>query len=344
MIIMIPVSSLRKGTELARWVSAVGQAGKNNRNAIEIAERWRDSPGVALQIRNEAESAGSTTNSAALVQYRPAQEFLEFERAASIVGRLRATMSPAMFLTQLAREIAGAVSNWIAEGSVKPLSAFEFDTLAIPPYKVATTVVVSKELLQFSKPSMQTILGRSLPRANAAFLDRQFLDPTVALVVSEHPAAITNGAAEQVSSGGSAAQILSDLQAMIAALGSFESPFFIMRPTTAAYIASTSPTLFPLLRATPDGGILCGCPVLNSMNSPQQITLLDAADIQYADDDQVSLDVAQHADILMDDGVREATTTVVSLFQRNLTAVRSERTVSWLRSHSDSVVFMTTAY
>jgi HK97 family phage major capsid protein len=253
-------------------------------------------------------------------------------------------MLPAMFLTQLAREVVGAVSDWVAESAVKPLSAFQFDSLAIAPFKMATTVVVSRELLQFSKPAMQTILGRSLPRANAAFMDRQFLDPTVTLIAGERPASITNGAAEQISSGNSAAQILSDLQAMIAALGSFESPFWVMRPSTAAFIASTSPTLFAQLKATPDGGYLAGCPVLNSMNSPQQITLLDASDVQYADDDAVSLDTAQHADVLADNGESPATTTVINLFQRNLTAIRSERTVSWLRGHDDSVCFMTVAY
>jgi hypothetical protein len=175
-------------------------------------------------------------------------------------------------------------------------------------------------------------------------MDGQFLDPAVTVIAGERPASITNGAESVISTGSGSAQILIDLQGMIAKLGSFQAPFWVMRPSTAAFIAASSSTLFPLIKATPDGGFLCGIPVLNSMNSPAQITLLDADDVQFADDDQVDIQAAQHASVLMDDGQSPASQRTVSLFQEGLVAIRSERTVSWKRGHDDSVVCMTVAY
>ena len=117
-----------------------------------------------------------------------------------------------------------------------------------------------------------------------------------------------------------------------------------MKPSTAAAIAAASTTLFPLIRATPDGGFLHGIPVICSENSPAQITLLDAGDIAYADDDGLYIDQATQATVTMDDGNSPASTRTVSLWQENLVGLRAERMLSWARGHVDSVVSMTVAY
>ena len=135
--------------------------------------------------------------------------------------------------------------------------------------------------------------------ASAAYLDAQFLTNTVTL--SRGPAA---GGDHEWRDGGhvrpasTAAQINADLAAMLAAIttdGAGSS--WIMRPLTAYKIAAT-------IGGTAAADIprtLFGIPLVLSANSPQQITLVDAAHILYSDAGGIDVDTSDEALIQMND-------------------------------------------
>ena len=176
----------------------------------------------------------------------------------------------------------------------------------------------------------------------AAFLDAQFLTPTVTLSAALRPAAITNGATAVTSTGTTNAQVNADLGALLAAITTpGDGLTWIMRRTTLATIAQALGSQAPNLPAS-----LFGIPVPVSANSPQQVTLVDASQILYSTG-EIELSISEQAAIQMDSAPTDPTvaaTVMVSLYQLNLWGVRAIKWLAYLRAQSGSVAYMTTAY
>ena len=177
----------------------------------------------------------------------------------------------------------------------------------------------------------------------AAFLDQQLLTNTITLSADVRPAAITNGATAITSTGSTAAQITADLNSMIAAIATGGGGLvWVMRPLTAARIAATLGANAPDVPRT-----LFGIPLVLSENSPQQITLIDAAHILYSDTGGVDVDTSTQALLQMDDAPAEPTvaaTVFQSLYQRNLWAVKVTRWIAYLRAQTGAVAYMVVTY
>ena len=114
---------------------------------------------------------------------------------------------------------------------------------------------------------------------------------------------------------------------------------WIMKPMTAYKIAATigGTAAVDLPRA------LFGIPVVLSINSPAQITLVDAAHILYSDTGGFDVDISTQAAIQLDDTPTDppvAATVITSLYQRNLFGVRVTRWLAYLRTQTGSVVYM----
>jgi hypothetical protein len=158
------------------------------------------------------------------------------------------------------------------------------------------------------------------------------------------PAAITNGATAVTSTGSTAAQINADLSAMLALITTSGAGLtWIMRPLTAYKIAAT-------IGGTAAADIprtLFGIPLVLSLNSPQQVTLVDANCILYSDTGGIDISVSTQALLEMDSAPAEPTvagTIMTSLLQRNLWAVRVTRWLAYLRAQSGAVTYMTVSY
>lgn len=259
---------------------------------------------------------------------------------------MSAFMRPTPFKTKIPVEAtAGSVCAWIPEGGSKPAQALSFgDSLELEEYKMAMLVAISQELVRMSTPAALAVIRRILVDSVAAFIDSEFLSDS-APVTGESPGGIFNGQQTRVSTGGSAAQITADLNAMLLKLTSWRNVFWIMQPTTAAAIANASAVQFPNIRATqPDGGFLSGLPVLISSNSPKQIGLLDFGGVVLADEGSSRIDVTDQATVVLDDNVSPATTSLVSLWQANKVGVRVERYISWAAANDSIGVLMSVAY
>jgi HK97 family phage major capsid protein len=315
-------------------------------DAWAIAEGWKDTPQVALTLK-AAMTAGSTSDAdwaAPLVSYGLAAEFIELIRGVSVLGRLGPSMRRSPFRVKIPRELTGGTASWTGEGKPKPASAMSFDSLILESYKSIALVVLSEELVRSTSPAANGQITDVLARSVAAFLDAQFLDPTITMIAGERPASITNGGPSVVSSGASAAQILADLTAMTALLGSWMAPYWVMKPSTASAITGKGQEFTGL---TANGGLLLGIPAVTSITSPQQITLLDAGDLLLADDGNARIEFARHATIEMDSAPTNpptASTVFISLWQANLVGLLVERQIAWLKCHDASAVVMAVAY
>ncbi|HEX8013529.1 MAG TPA: phage major capsid protein [Casimicrobiaceae bacterium] len=261
---------------------------------------------------------------------------------ATVVGRLSAYMRRVPFRCSITREASVAASAWVEEGVPTPASDSSFDLVQQEAYKTATIVILSRDLLRFAvnpRPDVEQDLRSQLVRGIAKFFDAQFLDHTVAPVAATHPGAITWNASAVNSTGNTAAQILADLLSMVGKLvtdnAPFQSPFWIMKPSTAITLAGKYNTAgdlaFPDIRV--NGGTLLGIPVLTTANSPAQITLLDASEMLLSDDGQAEISTTDKAALQMADNPSTGAQSMTSLWQENLWAIKAVREIAWQPAH-----------
>jgi HK97 family phage major capsid protein len=205
-------------------------------------------------------------------------------------------------------------------------------------------VVLTQELLQLGDPNAERTVRETVAAGVAAFLDSQFLTNTVTLSADVRPAAVTNGATAITSTGSTAAQINADLAGMLAAITTDGGGLtWVMKPLTAYKIAAT----IGGTAAVDVPKTLFGIPMVLSINSPAQITLLDCNHILYADDGGMAIDTTDEASIQMSDAPTDpavAATVFQSLWDNNLWAARITRWISYLRAQSGAVTYMAVSY
>jgi HK97 family phage major capsid protein len=352
------VSALPTGTALSRFLMVHGLSRGDSYRAQVIADRWKDTPTVAatLELRRSGDdwrkkaavAAGSTSDAtwaSPLAPYGIAAEALEIERGLSIVQQLAPRMRKVPFRTKVSHETgSGTGGAWVGEGLSTPAAAGAYETLSQEVYKAQKIVALSTELLKIGSPSAERTVRETVMAGAAAFVDSQFLTNTVTLSANVRPAAITNGATAITSTGSAAAEITTDLNGMLNAITTAGSGLtWIMRPLTAYRIAAT-------LGASAAGDVprtLFGIPLILSLNSPQQVTLVDASCILLSDEGGIDVETAEETSLQMDsapDNPPTASTVFVSLWQQNLWAVKVTRWVAYLRAVSGSVVYMTVTY
>ena len=358
----LPVVSIRpnpKGLAFGRYVIAK-MASVDNSDAISFAENWRDMPQIAACLRSEINFVGVDYLHKAVVNpgtvAEPAwaaplavhginRDVIELERGGSVVGNpaLASKFRRVPFRSTTTREIgAGTGSAWVGEGAPTPVVSNIFDSVSQEMYKLAVLVVLSRELERLGDPGALKVTSTTV-NGVVRFLDQQFLDPAVTLISGVRPASVTNGATAITTTGGTAAQIIADLTAMIQAITT--------SATTLVWVmqAQTFYTITSRLAGTGlvVGGTLFGIPVVLSANSPKQITLIDAGEILFSDDGDVEVEISRQASVEMADvptSPPTASTITISLWQQNLLSVRVHRWIAWQRGRSGSVAYMVSTY
>jgi len=106
---------------------------------------------------------------------------------------------------------------------------------------------------------------------------------------------------------------------------------------------------------TAEGGTLLGYPVVASEgvpavgNSPADgtpIIFAKASEIMLADDGQVVIDASNQASVQLDttpDSPPSGTTTLISLWQMNMTGLRAERWINWQKRRASAVAYIPNA-
>ncbi len=341
--------SLPKGTAFTRYAMALCVGRGNISDAMRHAKRWeRETPEV-LQFLEKAD-VGTTTDSdwAAPLVYAQnlVSEFIELLRPATVIGRLTGLRN-VPFKVRIPRQTGGSTVNWVGENAVKPTAALAFDTVTLDHHKAAGIVVLTEELVKLSSPAAEETVRRDLVAQMAQFLDEQFLLPTVA-AASTNPAAITNGITPIASTGDDAAALEADLFNAFAPFDDSDTGegniYIIMQPKTARSIALMRPDigngrLYPEL--SPRGGSLLGYPVITSNSVPNGFIIIVKADeVLIADDGSVALDASREATLDMAGGGSPN----ISLWQKNLVAIRAERGITWARKRDEGVSLISGAY
>lgn len=364
-------TNLPKGTAFTRYAKALAMSKGNLMQAAEIAKSWDDTPQVETVLK-AAVAAGTTTDTTwakPLVEYENmASEFAELLRPATIIGRIPG-LRRVPFNVKIPRQTAGSTVGWVGEGKPKPVSALAFDQVTLGMAKTAGIVVITDELARSSSPAAEEVVRQDLIDQTAQFLDRQFVDPTVAASAGVSPASITNGVTAITASGTDADAFRADaksvMTAFVAANMSLAGAVWIMTETQALSLSLMLNPLgqqeFPGMNATGSGTLL-GLPVIISENIPAQaavtgppaipagsrIILVKASEILLADDGQTMLDASTEASLQMDsapDATPSATTVFVSLWQMNMVGIRAERYINWGKRRSGAVQYITgTAY
>lgn len=362
--IVVVERKLAPGVAFARLAGVMAHAKGNARDAMDFAaNRFPEDNGMQGIIKmfsqhsfedvtKAAVAVGTTTGStwaAPLVQYNQmANEFVEFLRPQTIVGRIP-NLRRVPFNISMPRQTSGGAAYWVGESAPKPLTSLAFDQITMRWTKLATIAVISEELARFSQPSAETILRDQLAQAVIQQMDADFVNPANAGTANVKPASITNGVTAVPSSGGSESDIRADVSALYA-------PFIAanLAPTNGVWIMSSTNALglsmivnalgqpaFPNVNM--NGGTFFGMPVVVSEAVGNIVILANAQDILLADDGQVTIDASREASLQMDsapDNPATATTVMVSLWQNNLVGIRAERYVNWIKARAASVQYL----
>lgn len=364
------------GTAFTRYAMAVAASKGNRWEAQQRAKQWHDqTPEVelALSIDMPAEmnsivkaavGAATTTDAtwaSPLIAYTVmASEFIELLRPATIIGRIPG-LRRVPFNIQMPRTTAGTTMGWVGENAPKPVSNMAFDTVQLRWAKAAGIVILTDELVRFSNPAAEEVVRSDMIAAMAQFLDRQFVDPTVAAVTNVSPASITNGVTAVTRTGVNQAAWVADAATLLNVfLTNNLSPVggvWIMSQRQALAFSlmlnALGQPFYPNINV--NGGDLLGFPVIASENVPSvggspadgtPIIFAVAPQIMLADDGQVVIDASNQASINMDtapDSPPSGTTILVSLWQMNMTGLRAERWINWLKRRATAVQYISNA-
>lgn len=343
---MSQIVSLRPnppGIAIARKLICEYQ-GKDVSSALMLAERHcKTTPVVAEEFRMKtAIGAGAMATSHNLDDVAPygvGAEFFSILQSRSISGRLLPLCRRALFHQKFPKDATGGVGGaWRGEGKPVPLAQTTSDTITQERYEASVIVATTKELYRFGRTT-ETALSDMVTKGVAKYTDQQLLDPSVTASANVRPASITSGATAITSAGTTAANVITDLTALLAALATpGDSLRWILRPMTYyAICAKLAGVGYP---TTP--GFLLTIPVILGSSSPQQITLVDCDSIIVSYDDTIDVSISREADLEMLDGSLQQNgltgtgAQMVGLWQSGLVGVKADLVVAWQSAYQMS--------
>jgi len=357
---------LDAGIAFARAAKCLALGHMQSRDAREIAkDYYGDNEQIvsttARLVTKAAVPAATTTDptwAGALVgdEGDAFADFIEYLRPRTILGQFGQGSTPSLrsvpFRTPLIGQTSGGDGYWVGEGAPKPLTQFDFTRTTLEPNKVANIAVATMEVIRDSNPAADTIIRDQLAAALTERLDLDFIDPTNSGTTNIKPASILNGAVSVASSGSTADNVRTDMQALfgafIAANNAPTSGVWIMSSTTALALSMMMNNLgqpeFPGIGMT--GGTLFGLPVIVSEYVPGDssgaiVALVNARDIYLADEGGIDVSMSGEASLQMSNTPSAGAQQLVSLWQNNLVGFRAERTINWAPRRDQSVAYLT---
>lgn len=341
--------TVEKATAFAGWAAALMLSRGNQEQALEIFENRFAGSKFVDTVRKAVVEPGTPTGwGSPLASPRALGDgFLEYVRPRTVLGRLVGTQA-VPFNVLMGSQTSGFGVGWAGAGKPILVSQGAFERVEMKRAKIAGIVVLTQELVSSSDPVARQAITRDLAGATVQFSDQELLAPGK-VETDDEPASITNGAIEIQTTGSTAAEVEEDISVMVAAMAeggaSMAAPHFVMKPTTALFLAGLRTTggqrVFP--DVGPTGGSILTIPVLTSASAGDQITLIDASHILIADAG-VDLVASTEASLQMDSEPEDGANVMVSLWQLNLIALKITRFIRWKRAHDAAVVYMVVPY
>jgi HK97 family phage major capsid protein len=347
----VEVVNLPKGTLFARYAMAVAAGKGSYSDTLAYARKWDgQTPQVAAYIKAVAGTSviespgwgGELVNQNTL-----ATEFVELLMPATIIGRVPGFRN-VPFNIPIVTQTGGSTFAWVGETGSKPVGELAFTRTSLLYNKVAGIVVLSEELVRFSRPGAEETVRRDLVDQCAKFLDESFIQVAKA-VGANNPASITNGVTSPAASGTTLSDLQYDLNVAIGTLEtagvSTDGLVIVTTPTLARGISMLTNPLGQApngFNVTPNGGTLLGYPVIVSSSVDSGvIVIFKPSEIFLADDGRVTLDASNQATLDMDGG--SPATATFSLWQNNCVGLRAERFITWAKRRAGAVAVIDTA-
>jgi hypothetical protein len=322
--------------------------------ALAMAERSKGTPPRVVSVLKAAVGAGTTLNPAnasSLIDLRVISS--GFVASLASLGAFDRMLADGAFrrvplATPGVRLSASIAGYGVAEGSAVPISALNIAADTVERLKAVTIVVVSDQLAEAMTPAAQALLARELRNGVIAATDVAFLR------------AMVDGVTPIAAVGSTAANVLGDLENLLAAVPTDSTArlYLIVDPATAKRLAvkATTTGARAFDQVTPQGGSIAGVPVVVSdwvptSGSPgAQVVLIDASQVA-ADSGVVALDEAKYATLEMTDtptmhvgGVGSPSAPVaasmVSLWQTNSRGLRASRYYGFRKLRADAVAVL----
>ncbi len=323
----------------AKALAVLQQKKGNYITPLDVAKSQGMDPRV-IQALEKAVVLDTSNSSALIVENQLAGEFVELLRAETIVDKLASMMRVAPFNTTIPGQGTGSTATWVGEGAPKPATNPTFNTVEIKHHKLAGIVVRTDDLLKLSTPSTDQMLLNDLVEASATLIDTTFMDD--AAQTSTRPAGVLNGATKIAATGKTTAEYDADLAALndefISKNLSLTGAHYIMSATRASAMGRLRDALGnPYYRGMANGPgekTLDGLPVIESENAGEVIALVKPSELYLADDGDVEVAFSDQATIDM------GATTLVNLWQQNMTAIRAERHITWAKRRTIAAAYI----
>ena len=323
----------------AKALAVIEQKKGNYISPLKIAKSQGMDPRV-IKALEKATVLDTNNSSALIVENQLANEFIELLRAETIVDKLASMMRVAPFNSTIPGMATGSVAAWVGDGAAKPATNPTFNTVDIKHHKLAGIVVRTDDLLKLSTPSTDQMLLNDLVEASTTLIDTTFMDDEEQTAV--RPAGVLNGATKVTATGVTVADYDADLAALndgfISNNLSLTGAYYIMSATRASAMGRLRDALGnPYYRGMANGPgdkTLDGLPVIESENAGDVIALVKPSELYLADDGEVEVAFSDQATIDM------GATTLVNLWQQNMTAIRAERHITWAKRRTIAAAFI----
>jgi hypothetical protein len=321
------------------FVSAVRLLMLNPRGGADKEAELRRMPPRVVEFLKTASVAGGTAVGSWGNPLAPFQNlssaWLASLSAISVFDRLLPDMivcPPRSTVVAVSTTLTGGA---ISESSVKPAGKLSLTGSDLDVAKAAAFVAISSELLRSGTPNAISILQAELRTAISRACNSIFLP----LLVPGTSVA---------SSGVTALGVRQDLRTLLSLVNyGVDSKLFLITTRTIAGALAVLPDTnggpaFPL--ATVSGGSIGGIPIIPCAEvTAGEIILVDASQVAAATEG-LTLDSSSEASIELatpGDSPPTASTSMVSLFQLNLSAIKCERYIGAKVLRSDAVAKIT---
>lgn len=350
-----------KGQAFVRGVIAKAVAQLNQSTPGSIAEhRWgKTHPQLVAWIKANEVAGGGTGSGEwgaelVTIDARYTGDFIEFLYGRTAFDKLPFREIPANVAVK--GQDGEAIGYWVGESKAIPVTKPDFSTVNLTPLKVGALSVVSNDLLRYSTPAAEQLVGDALSQASAKRVD-QTVFSTTAASAGVSPAGLLNGLSAIATTGTDQAAVLSMINLLYAGFIAGKNAndiWFVMNPGQAKAISMLVTALgqqaFPSILRT--GGTLLGDNVVVGDNiDASQIIALSPRDIYKIGDTGFEVAVSREATIEQRSdptGATDVPTTMTAnpttnMFQEDSTAIRVTRHINFAKRRSDAVVYTDTA-
>jgi HK97 family phage major capsid protein len=336
------LSTLPKGAFFARLAHVIYASRQFQMSPIEYAAReMKDEPFSMVLRAAVAPALTSTPAWAGELVQQLITDFIDMLRPASIYARVPATtvQFDGYGSIKIPRRTTGTPGSWVGEGAPIPVKAGAFDNVQLVPKKMGVITVASKEMLARSTPALEALLRDGMLEDTAVVLDATFIGTAAGTTTT--PAGLFHTSNAVAAIAGSTATpdadaALADSAALVGAMLTanvpMSRPVWLMNPATRLALTTMRNGVGAFyFRDEVNAGSWMGFPIIDSTTMPRtRLALVDASQLIKGIGFAPEIAMSNEAALQLDDAPASPQTSLTSMFQTDMTALRLTMEASWV--------------